>query len=747
MNPITPEIMSGFFQTLQGCYGEPEPARAAAIQAQVRRYGYLPYSYQRALRELSAADALAGLAEKFRQNQVFEQGQFCFTELSAVRRAGYRDARWLQREQHLLKLTNLLALGERQPGERARFEDWLKYLLVLPAGNLAAGVLATTVYFLPFQERDLGSAYIPHSSAVSPLLADQNLPGLDAEEQVRYFLAFCQLAGHPLMYDVLPQTGRFSRLVLAKPYLARWFDLAALNAALRQAIERIAAGWQPRLPNGVAAALTALELDRLNGLQRPAPIEVAPWLAPFQAKVLEVKRQLSVEMATAGPQAALQQRVREVVAQVEGWEMASEHAAESDIAQQGQIIERLLARELWTAPGGAWCSAGAPIYDGMSQGRAYPLFRHEDAAGQDVTYLANLDCLTPFYFAHWENGALNEPVVDFFLDYLQEWQARFNFDAFRFDHVDHIIDAVSVDQRRRPISYRIPAQVLGAVNRRMKAAVPHFGALAEYMLWDRLYDEYHHDMGFDLLWGDDMLRQADKDLLELSRDADSLRAYNAAGTNRLSILKTYNNQDGEFGLINQYPGQLTRAGALFKFLLLKFFPGGELAQRPVLIVDGDESFTPCGIAETIAAEITLRRAADETFFERFDALNRFALQHPALLDGQAELLVWEGRQHPVVWLASASQVPATEKLLVIANSQYPEWIGAQDGVFVHRIGNTMNGVEIWLPRGLQAQAEYVYDSSSRTFEPRQWDTPTPMLFFESLAPAEFHFYRVRQDEG
>jgi hypothetical protein len=436
MNPITPEILTGFFHTLQHYYGKPGPARAATIQAQVRRFGYLPYSYQRALRELSAADALAGLAEKFRQNQGFEQGQFRFTELSAVRRAGFRDARWLQREQHLLKLTNLLALGERQPGEHARFEDWLKYLLVLPAGNLAADVLATTIYVLPFQERDLGSAYIPHGSAVSTLLADQNLPGLDAEEQVRYFLAFCQLAGHPLMYDVLPQTGRFSRLVLAKPYLARWFDLAALNTALRQAIERLAAEWQPRLPNGVAAALTALELDRFNGLQRPA-----------------------------------------------------------------------------------------------------------------------------------------------------------------------------------------------------------------------------------------------------------------------------------------------------------------------LIVDGDESFTPCGIAESIAAEITLRRADDETFFQRFDALNRFALLHPALLYGQAELLVWEGRQHPVVWLVSASQVPATEKLLVIANSQYPEWIGAQDGVFVHRIGNTMNGVEIWLPRGLQAQAEYVYDSSSHAFEPRQWDTPTPMLFFESLAPAEFHFYRVRQDEG
>ena len=46
------------------------------------------------------------------------------------------------------------------------------------------------------------------SPAVSARLADPALQGLDAEAQVRRFLALCQLAGHPLMYDVLPQTGR-----------------------------------------------------------------------------------------------------------------------------------------------------------------------------------------------------------------------------------------------------------------------------------------------------------------------------------------------------------------------------------------------------------------------------------------------------------------------------------------------------------------------------------------------------------
>lgn len=745
MTHISPVELDTLFKTLQTMYGALAPERAAEIRALVQRFGYLPWSYHRALNELSPAETLCGLEEKLCLNKIFINGQFAWHDLSPVRRAGFKDATWLQREQHLIKLTNLMALGEGQPQDGACFADWLKYLLVLPAGNPQAGVLATTLYFLPFQDRDLGSAYIPRSSAVSPLLADpalQSALGLNAEAQVQRFLALCQLAGHPIMYDVLPQTGRFSRMVLARPELVRWFDLASLDQALRPAIARLIAEWQPQIPRGAAAALAGLAYDRLNGIQRPAPIEIRPWQAQFEARLLEIKKSLSAEMMTAAAQRSIQEKVRRIVAEIEGWKDGTQEVGEAGITRQDTISAALMAQGLWPAPGGAWCSAGAPVYDGMSHARAYPLFRHFNASGQDVSDQANLDCLTPFYFAEWENGSLNAPVVSFFLDYLQQWQERFNFDAFRFDHVDHIVDAVSVDSQGRPLSYRIPAEVLSEANRRLKAAVPYFGTLAEYMLWDRLLQQYHQGMGFDLLWGDDQFRQASKSPFDFIQEQEALRSYNRTAPAPLAILKTYNNQDGEFGLFNQYPGQLARQGALLKFLMLKFLPGGKQAQQPVLLVDGDESFTTDGFAETIAAEITLKRTDDEAFFEQFDALQRFAAQHPALHSGQAELLLWEGNQRPVVWLVRAAHTPDAGSLLVVVNPQYPTWIAPVNGAFVQKTGQSLCNLRLGLPKGLQVTGEYRYDPQSREFTSKLLNAPAAELFFEILHPAEFHFFQV-----
>ena len=42
------------------------------------------------------------------------------------------------------------------------------------------------------------------------------------EDQIKLFITLAQLAGHPVIYDVLPQTSRFSKMVLSNPYIARW---------------------------------------------------------------------------------------------------------------------------------------------------------------------------------------------------------------------------------------------------------------------------------------------------------------------------------------------------------------------------------------------------------------------------------------------------------------------------------------------------------------------------------------------
>ena len=38
---------------------------------------------------------------------------------------------------------------------------------------------------------------------------------------------------------------------------------------------------------------------------------------------------------------------------------------EKDIVNQGQAIQNLIKEGLWPSPGGAWCSAGIPIFDKM----------------------------------------------------------------------------------------------------------------------------------------------------------------------------------------------------------------------------------------------------------------------------------------------------------------------------------------------------------------------------------------------
>lgn len=98
-----------------------------------------------------------------------------------------------------------------------------------------------------------------------------------------------------------------------------------------------------------------------------------------------------------------------------------------------------------------------------------------------------------------ENGTLNKPVIEYFVDYMIKLQAEYNFDGFRVDHIDHIVDKVS-ENNGRPISYRAPRAVLGKLNRTMKSKIPYFGTLAEYMLWDDFLKEYHKDMSFDVLW-------------------------------------------------------------------------------------------------------------------------------------------------------------------------------------------------------------------------------------------------------
>jgi hypothetical protein len=412
--------------------------------------------------------------------------------------------------------------------------------------------------------------------------------------------------------------------------------------------------------------------------------------------------------------------------------------SEEEITNQCDIINALIAEGMWPAPGGAWCSAGVPVFDRMSDGASYPTFKHYKFNGEDVTNFANLDCQTPYYFVCLENGKYNNDVVKFFIDYMKNLQEEYNFDGFRVDHIDHIVDEVS-EKDGTPISYRAPRKVLGMLNRAMKEKVPYFATLAEYMLWDNFYKEYHQDMDFDLLWGNDIVSQSYKNPEAIAEDNLNLTNYNSSLKHfePLSILKTYNNQDGEFEAIDRYPAQLGREGALFKWFKYKFLPGGKLAQRPVLYVDGDESFTNGGIEAVIGSEVSMKRGKDYDFYSKFDALDRFVKNSPVITGGEAHIIRQDDDGF-VVWQIQKEGLK--NSILVVANYNSPSEKFCIDGNNEVREGHEVFDKTIELSCDYSIVSEFRFDGSDYIEE--KFVAATNSLSFGKIMPAEFKFFTV-----
>jgi hypothetical protein len=341
---------------------------------------------------------------------------------------------------------------------------------------------------------------------------------------------------------------------------------------------------------------------------------------------------------------------------------------------------------------------------------------------------------------------------------MQNLQKEYNFDGFRVDHIDHIVDEVSQNKKAQPLSYRVPSKVLGKVNSILKKKIPYFATLAEYMLWDGYFKEYHKDMKFDLLWGDDIVAQSIKTPEQIINDNLRLSTYNQkqGKINALSILKGYNNQDGEFREINQFPGQLGANGALFKWFKMKFIPGGKFAARPTLLVDGDESFTKTGIEMVISKESSMVRNFDWDFFEKFHALNHFA-QHDKLLNQGRAVLHTQESNGFVCWeVVADSDIKAKkgekqETYLIVANYFSPYELKEVQDEKGHCEKKNVRGTitknnTVKLKRGkkLVSRFEFELDEMNKCMfveKPLENDIAKEITFKE-LRPGEFRVYKM-----
>lgn len=764
LNKINADNLIVVFEELKSVYkvNEIDPGRRDYIVNQVKKYGYLPYPHIRALEELTPAETIVGLEEKLKLNKTYKNGKFIYKEdcISPVKRAGYQNSSWVKIDQHSIKLINLAGLGNGNACEEpGKFIDWMKQILILPAGNLNKGILATTIYMIPFHPRDFGCAYLPTSSEVSPNLEDSLLKeklNLDAKKQVKLFITLAQLVGHPIMYDVLPQTGRFSKTVLASPYIARWFDVKTLISRLKDDLEQVAEGLKPLYHWGDVDYVKDLVDRSLTGQYEYIPDHLQHISEKIE-EALDHKRKIySEEMATRHNQEELHKKVKKIINSMVGKD-ESYDLQEADIVNQGEIIGEMIKQGLWPAPGGAWCSSGIPIFNKMSKGAGFPLFKHYDYTGKDVTEVANLDCQTPYYFVYLDTGEYNEKVIDFYVEFLKKLQSDYGFDGFRVDHIDHIVDAYSESELGQAISYRAPKSVLGKANRELRKEVPHFATLAEYMLWENFFKEYHQIMDFDLLWGSDIVSQYLKNVEQIIADNKQLEEYNSGlekATPRLSILKTYNNQDGEFRAIDQYPGQLSEAGALFKWFKFKFLPNGKLSQRPVLYIDGDESFTKTGIERVICIESSMERNDNYEFYRKFDAINRFGLNNDFTCCGVAEIYQSnEDKSGFVSWIIKKELgMGDDERLLIVANENPPTEIVRkynEDGSveIINAVNEAIYNKETYIPEGFKLASEYVLPEDSLDFAETGEisNFSDNKLFFEKLEPSEFHIYKIKRN--
>lgn len=725
--------------------------RKKLLKEAVEKHGYLAYPHIKALEELCPAEVLFALEVKFGANEVFKEGKFDFTQASPLARAGVKTPDWIKKEGHDIKLINLAALGNGNvKTDTGKFIDWMRQLLILPTGVKERNIYPTTIYLVPFNEREFGCAYLPKSTEVSSNLEDKQLKdvlNLDAKAQVQLFVTFAQLAGHPVIYDILPQTGRFAKVILAHPRVARWFDVNELLSRIENNTDLVAKKLEKTYDKEDVEIIQNIWKQTLKSGAGDLSDEYQEIYDEFEKELDELKKLYSKEMCSKENQIKLQKRVKEIVTQIEEANSKKE-LHEDDITKQHEIIQELMKQGLWTAPGGAWCSAGVPVFDKMSECGGYPLFKHYDYKGLDVTDFANLDCQTPFYFTFLENGQLNKQVNDFFVEFIFKMLQDYGFDGFRIDHIDHIVDEVS-EKKGAPISYRAPRKVLTDLNLKMKAEKPYFAALAEYMSMNKFLKEYHEEMKFDVLWGNDIPAQSDKTPERIVEDNQNLATYNTKNHNidNLSILKTYNNQDGEFSIIDRYPGQLGEEGALFKWFKFKFLPGGKYAQRPVLYVDGDESFTKKGIEATIGSEISMKRGKNYKFFAKFDAINRFAKSQELVTEGEAQIIVQDDDGKGgcfTSWMISKE--PSKTALLVAANCQSPtEKVVVEDeeGSYTDVIeGEEVKDKVVHLPSDYTAVSEFIFDGEN--FVENELKEKLNSLKFKKLQPGEFKVYLLRK---
>jgi hypothetical protein len=748
------EVFNDLYSRIKNLYKTDEISseRQKELSELIEKYGYLPYSQAKALKELTSSEVIFCLEKKLEINNTFKDNKLNIknNEISPVKRHGFQNADWIKQEQHEIKLISLAGLGDGTFNpEPAKFIDWLRQIVILPSGNENKNILSTTIYLVPFTPRDFGNAYLSAGSEeVSEKLTDKFLKehNINAKEQVKLFITLAQLAGHPVIYDVFPQCGRYSKTVMVHPEIARWIDVKFLTEEISKALNFVAIKLSQEFDEDDVTIVRNIYKTTLKSGSIDLTAEFMPIYKRFTEELEDKKKELSNFITKKEEQKKLQKRVLNIVSDIQGVN-SNKIKKETDITKRGEIINALIEEGLWTLPDGAWCSSGIPIFERMAECGAYPIFTHYNSQGHDVSEFAESDCQTPFYFVYLENGEYNLNVINFYIEFLRDLQKDYNFDGYRISHTDFVVDEMS-EKDLRPISYRAPRFLLTKINETLKKDVPYFATMAEYRLWNSYYKEYHQGMHFDVLWGNDTKTDYEKIPTEVINNSRELQDYNATvGHNSLlTVLKTYNNQDGTFRTVNRYLGLMDEDEALFKWFKFKFLPAGKLAQRPVMYVDGDESFSKDGIETTIEEEISLIRANDDNFYHKFDAIRRFAVNNELTIEGEAQIIT-QNKNGFISWMISKETVK--ESLIIVAN-----YLPANEKILKQNTDGTMeysvkenkaiSNKKVEIPSDYTLFSEFIYEEDKKDFIEHYFEPNVKTIEIEKLEPSEFRIFKIKR---
>jgi hypothetical protein len=545
----------------------------------------------------------------------------------------------------------------------------------IQAAKLLPGIRCNAIHLGPFTDYEFGTIYgIRSLQTIAPVLAR---PDVTEEEQLQAFVEAAHMLGMAVGFDLEPHVTQFAMPVLLHPHAFRWIQLRADK-------------------NGLVNDLT---MEAILGSEQ-------------QQRIAGEVQSIIQAMLTTNDFVTLE---------------AEADDTPNERAQKRQLylsaIERLIKQGYWTIPAQSWAGQGVPQFSGYQHEGNYPTFGYQSASGSDLRHSA-YHIVTPYAFysgllpnavsaiTEWQPNA-----VTLFSKVFAYWRDRFGFDFVRYDSVDHVLDS---EQGGQPLSDRPTSDVLRvSITQSKTPAKPYIGNLAERMGTELL--EYLI-MGFDVLLGDDMLREVNAGLVEKCFSVyDELCSLNAGRTVRFAPTFAVDTHDtGNPAFWGEPLVKVAGAEQMrMRHFLARFISVGA-ARRPKYEVIGSQDLS-YGLYDANVKEVNLHWVGDEVYNQGYHFLETVYDQCRDVLDYGT--IIRRQVESQFAWW-----VVQREEMLVVALMAFAPVLDA--------VSIDLN--ELVVEGTLHPITDFRFDTLDRV----QSGLQRPYLVVSNVAPAVPHVWRV-----